>query len=160
MKGDEVAAAFENAAAEDEPPARQHETTKEPRIESLVEEFINERVWAVVGASTDPDKFGHRIFYDLRAAGYTVYGVNPPRGRDRGQKLYPALSDLPEKPAVVDIVVPPRVTEEIVRQCAQLGLKRVWMQPGSESEAAISLCQKHDMRVVHSVCPMIEKRRW
>lgn len=129
-------------------------------MEGLIEEFINQRVWAVVGSSTDPDKFGHQIFRDLREAGYTVYGVNSRGGRIEGQKLYPTLSDLPERPAVVDIVVPPAVTEEIVRQCAQLGLKRVWMQPGAESEEAIRFCQEHDIKVVHDTCAMIQKRRW
>jgi len=129
-------------------------------MEDLIEEFINQRVWAVVGASTDPDKFGHQIFGSLRAAGYTVYGVNPRGGEIEGQKLYSTLSVLPEKPAVVDIVLPPAVAEEIVRQCAQLGLKRVWMQPGSESRAAIRFCQEHGIRVVHSVCAMMQKRQW
>jgi len=129
-------------------------------MEDLIEEFINQRVWAVVGASTDPDKFGHQIFRDLRAAGYTVYGVNPRGGEVDGQTVYPTLSNLPERPAVVDLVVPPEITQKIVRQCEELGLKRVWMQPGSESEAAIRFCQEHGIRVVHSVCAMIEKRRW
>lgn len=129
-------------------------------MEDLIEEFINQRVWAVVGASEDPKKYGNQIFRDLRAAGYTVYGVNPRGGKVEGQKLYPTLSDLPEKPAVVDIVVPPTVTEEIVRQCAQLGLKRLWMQPGSESEEAIRFCQEQGIKVVHGTCAMIQKRRW
>lgn len=128
--------------------------------EDLIEEFINQRVWAVVGASKDPAKYGNQIFQDLRAAGYTVYGVNPRGGEIEGQKLHPTLSDLPEKPAVVDIVVPPRVTEEIVRQCAELGFKRVWMQPGSESEEAIRFCQEHDIKVVYLTCAMIQKRQW
>lgn len=129
-------------------------------MEDLIEEFINQRVWAVVGTSKDPAKYGNQIFHDLREAGYTVYGVNPQGGKIEGQKLHPTLSDLPEKPAVVDIVVPPAVTEEIVRQCAQLGLKRVWMQPGSESEAAIQFCQEQGIKVVHDTCAMIQKRRW
>ena len=126
----------------------------------LIEDFINQRVWAVVGASTDPTKYGNRIFRDLRAAGYTVYGVNPRGGKIEGQELYPALSDLPEKPAVVDTVVPPVVTVEVVRQCAELGLTRVWMQPGSESEVAIQFCREHGIRVVHHVCAMVRKRVW
>ena len=126
----------------------------------LVEDFINQRVWAVVGASTDSTKYGNRIFRDLREAGYTVYGVNPRGGEIEGQELYPSLSDLPEKPAVVDTVVPPAITEEIVRQCAELGLTRVWMQPGSESQAAIQFCQEHGVRVVHHACAMVRKRVW
>ncbi len=126
----------------------------------LIEDFINQRVWAVVGASMDPTKYGNRIFRDLRAAGYTVYGVNPRGGEIEGQKLYSALSDLPEKPAVVDTVVPPAITEEIVRQCAELDLTRVWMQPGSESEVAIQFCREHSIQVVYYSCAMVEKRVW
>ena len=129
-------------------------------MEDLIEEFVNQRVWAVVGASTDPAKYGNQIFRDLREAGYTVYGVNLGGGEIEGQKLYPILADLPEKPGVVDIVVPPAAAEEIVRQCAQLSLKRVWMQPGSESEEAIQFCREHDIKVVYLTCAMIEKRRW
>lgn len=129
-------------------------------MEDLIQEFINQRVWAVVGASLNPEKYGHKIFRNLRAAGYIVYGVNAGGGEIDGQRLYPSLADLPEKPAVVDVVVPPKVAEEIVRQCAELGLGRVWMQPGSESEEAIHLCQEKGIRVVHDACAMIRKREW
>jgi predicted CoA-binding protein len=129
-------------------------------MEELITEFINERVWAIVGASTDRAKYGYKIFHNLRGAGYIVYGVNPKGGEIGDQKLYPRLADLPEKPAVVDIVVPPKVTEGIVRQCAELGLKRVWMQPGAESEAAIQFCHENDLKVVYNTCAMIQKRKW
>lgn len=114
----------------------------------------------MIGASRNPEKYGYKIFRGLRSAGYIVYGVNPKGGEIEDQRLYPSLADLPEKPAVVDIVVPPKVTEEIVRQCVKLGLGRVWMQPGSESEEAIRFCQEKDIKVVHGVCAMIRKRQW
>lgn len=129
-------------------------------MDNLVEEFINERVWAVVGVSTDPSKFGNKVFCDLRRAGYTVYGVNPRGGEVDGQQLAHSLADLAEKPAVVDLVVPPAVTGQVVQQCAELGLDRVWMQPGSESEEAITFCQQHGIRVVYGTCAMIRKRTW
>ena len=129
-------------------------------MEDLIQEFIDQRVWVVVGASLNPEKYGNKIFRDLRAAGYIVYGVNPGGGEIEGQRLYPTLADLPEEPVVVDIVVPPRVTEEIVRQCAELGLERVWMQPGSESEEAIRLCQENGIKTVYNACAMIRKREW
>ncbi len=129
-------------------------------MEELIAEFVNERVWAIVGASTDPTKYGHKIFNNLRGAGYIVYGVNPKGGEIDDQQLYLSLAELPEKPAVVDIVVPPKVTEEVVRQCAELGLHRVWMQPGAESEAAIQFCHENGIKVVHDTCAMIQKRKW
>jgi predicted CoA-binding protein len=129
-------------------------------VENLIQEFINQRVWAVVGASTDPDKYGNQIFRTLRDAGYTVYGVNARGGILEGQRLYRTLADLPESPAVVDTVVPPKVTEQIVQQCAALGIDRVWMQPGSESQQAIDYCQEHGIKVVHHACAMIRSRAW
>ena len=129
-------------------------------MEDLIPAFINQRIWAVVGASTDPSKYGNKILRNLRDAGYTVYGVNARGGEIDGQELYRSLSDLPEMPAVVDTVVPPKITEQVVRQCAELGLTRVWMQPGSESDAAIELCHQHGISVVHGACAMIRKRTW
>jgi len=129
-------------------------------MEDLIPEFINQRVWAVVGASTDPAKYGNKIYRTLRGAGYTVYGVNARGGHIEGQQLYRSLADLPKKPAVVDTVVPPEVTEQVVQECAELGITQVWMQPGSESQAAIDYCQEHGIQVVHHACAMIRRRTW
>lgn len=129
-------------------------------VENRIKEFIGQRVWAVVGASHDPAKYGNKIVRDLHDAGYVVYPVNPKGGTIEGIKVYPSLADLPEKPAVVDIVVPPAVTEKVVRQVKELGLTRVWMQPGSESEDAIRFCEENNIAVVHDACAMINKRVW
>jgi predicted CoA-binding protein len=129
-------------------------------MEDLVQEFVSQRVWAVVGASADRSKYGNQVLRDLRQAGYTAYAVNPNGGEIEGQPAYPTLADLPELPQVVDIVVPPEVTEEIVRQCAELGLGRIWMQPGAESQDAIDFCHSRGMKVVHHVCAMVHKREW
>jgi predicted CoA-binding protein len=129
-------------------------------IQDRIAAFINKRVWAIVGASHDPAKFGNKIVRDLHNAGYVVYPVNPKGGEIEGVKVYPSLADLPEEPDVVDIVVPPAVTEKVVRQVKELGLSCVWMQPGSESEDAIRFCEENGIAVVHSACAMINKRTW
>lgn len=129
-------------------------------MEGLIREFVNQRVWALVGASADRSKYGNMILRDLRKAGYIIYPVNPSETEIEGLRAYPTLADLPEPPQVVDIVVPSSVTEEIVRQCAELGLNRVWMQPGAESEEAIAFCQDRDIKVVHHACAMVHKRQW
>jgi hypothetical protein len=65
---------------------------------------------------------------------------------------------LPVKLDVVDVVVPPKVTDAVVKTCKKLGIRKVWMQPGSESEAAISFCREKGIDVVHGVCVMVERR--
>lgn len=126
----------------------------------LISDFVGRRVWAVVGASQDRHKFGNRVFRSLRDSGYVVYPVNPNVDHVEGAPAYATLADLPETPEVVDLVVPPAVTEQIVRDAHELGLKRIWMQPGAESEAAIAYCQEHDMQVIYDACAMVWKREW
>lgn len=129
-------------------------------MQSLIQDFVNRRVWAVVGASQDRSKFGYKVFDTLRRAGYTVYPVNPKGGELDGVKVYPSLADLPETPEVVDLVVPPAVTEQVVQEMHRLGLERVWMQPGSESQAAIRYCKENGLQVVYDACAMVHKRNW
>ena len=126
--------------------------------ERLIKSFLNKKnVFAVVGASRNPKKYGHQIYRNLRSAGYRVYPVNPNADEVLGDKCYPSLEDLLVKPDVVDIVVPPNVTEEVVRTCRKLGINKVWMQPGSESEEAINFCKENGIEVVYGVCVMIER---
>ncbi|MGC9095488.1 MAG: CoA-binding protein [Candidatus Bathyarchaeia archaeon] len=128
--------------------------------EELIKSFLDKRnVFAVVGASRDPRKYGYQVYRDLKDAGYRVYPVNPNSREILGDKCYPSLEKLPVKPDVVDVVVPPEVTERIVETCKKLGITKVWMQPGSESEKAIRFCEENDIKVVHGVCVMIERRR-
>ena len=125
----------------------------------LIMDFLRkENVFAVVGVSRNPEKYGHKVYKDLKAAGYTVYPVNPHFDELLGDRCYPSLSKLPGKPDVVDTVVPPAVTELIVAECKNLGIDKVWMQPGSESEYAIAFCERYGIHVVHGICVMVQRR--
>jgi uncharacterized protein len=127
--------------------------------EQMIEEFLEKRnVFAVVGASRNPVKYGHQVYMDLRNAGYTVYPVNPNSDEILGDKCYANLESLPEIPQVVDLVVPPEATNEVVKVCEKLGIRRVWMQPGSESRMALDFCKENDIEVVYGVCVMVERR--
>ena len=128
--------------------------------EHTVKEFLDKHnVFAVVGVSRDPQKYGHRVYMRLRDAGYTVYPVNPGIREVAGAQCYPDLKDLPSIPDVVNVVVPPKVTVQVVRTCKTLGIRKVWLQPGAESEEAISFCTKNSITVIHSVCIMVEHKK-
>ena len=121
-------------------------------MRDLIQEFIAQRRFAIVGATDNPQKYGYHIFKNLRNRGYEVYPVNPRLNELEGVRCYPSLTDIPIKVDVVDFVVPPKVTRQILRECKRLGLNRIWMQPGSESEAAIDFCKDNNLKVVHGVC--------
>ena len=127
--------------------------------ENLIKAFLyRENIFAVAGASRNPEKYGHQVYRDLRNAGYRVYCVNPNADEVLGNKCYPSLEALPVKPDVVDVVVPPKITEQLVKSCKKLGITKVWMQPGSESETAIKFCEENSIDVVYGVCVMVERR--
>jgi predicted CoA-binding protein len=126
----------------------------------LINKVLDKRnVIAVVGASRNPEKYGHQVYKDLKAAGYKVYPVNPNAKEILGDKVYPDLRSLPVKPDIVNIVVPPTVTREVVKTCKELGITIVWMQPGSESKEAIEFCETNRIEVIHGVCIMIERKK-
>ncbi|MGD8545481.1 MAG: CoA-binding protein [Candidatus Bathyarchaeota archaeon] len=128
--------------------------------ENLIIEFLNKQnVFAVVGASRNPKKFGYQVYEDLKNANYKVYPINPNTDEILGDKCYPSLEALPEKPDIADFIVPPKITEQLVKTCRKLGIKKIWMQPGSESEKAIDFCKKNDMSVIHGVCVMAQRKK-
>ena len=124
-------------------------------MQDLIGEFMAQKTFAVVGATDNPEKYGNQIFKNLKSRGYEVYPINPKLKELDGVKCYPSLADIPVKVDVVDFVVPPEVTEAIIKECKRLGLDRIWLQPGSESEAAIAYCHENKLKVVHDVCVML-----
>jgi len=94
-------------------------------MQDLIKEFMAQKRFAVVGATTDTKKYGNEIFRNLISRGYEVYPVNPRLKELEGTKCYPSLSDIPVKVDVVDFVVPPTVTEEILKECKELELDRI-----------------------------------
>jgi hypothetical protein len=123
----------------------------------------NERVTkliVVVGVSANPEKYGHRIFRDLLKSKHTVYGVNPKETVILNQQIYQSLAELPAIPDLVMTVVPPAVTEKVVDACHQLGIPRIWMQPGSESEKAIQKAEEYGIQVTAHQCFMRVEGVW
>jgi predicted CoA-binding protein len=124
-------------------------------MQELIKEFMAQKRFAVLGATDNPQKYGNQIVKNLIKRGYEVYPVNPKIAELEGIKCYASLAEIPVKVDVVDFVVPPQVTEEILKQCQDLGLERIWLQPGSESDKAIAFCNDNNLKIVHSVCVMM-----
>lgn len=125
---------------------------------TLIEEFLNKNnLFAVVGVSLSPDKYGHKVYFDLLSAGYRVYPVHPDNGEIGGRKRYASLELLPHRPDVVSVVVPPKAALSIVKTCHKLGIDKVWLQPGSENEAIINYCYQHKIKVLSGLCIMVER---
>jgi predicted CoA-binding protein len=129
-------------------------------MRDYISDAVGRRVWAVVGASQNPAKFGNRIYRDLKRAGYHVYGVNPNTTSVDGDPTYPTIADLPVMPDVADIVVPSWVGRRIADDAAAAGIEYFWLQPGAESDELIAYAESLGLKTIHHACAMVEKRVW
>jgi predicted CoA-binding protein len=109
-------------------------------------------IFAVVGVSQDPQKYGYEVFEALKKNGYKVYPVNPKYTKVDEQQCYPSLQALPEKPEVVVTATSPAVTERVAQSCVQLGIGTLWMPPQTWSEASVAICDTHAIQEIHDLC--------
>jgi predicted CoA-binding protein len=123
--------------------------------QAAIDEFIEQDTLAVVGVSHDRRKFGNIVYRNLKTKGYRVWAVHPGHDSVEGDACYPDLASLPEQVDGIVVVVPPHVTEQIVRQAAAADIRRVWLQPGAESAAAIRYCEEHGLSVMAGECIMV-----
>lgn len=124
-----------------------------------IDDFLSQRSLAVAGVSRDSKKFGNAVYRELRAKGYRVYPVNPFAERLEGDPCYPDLRSIPETVDGVVAVVPPEKTETLVREAAEAGIRRIWMQQGAESDAAIRICIQNYMTAIHGQCILMFTRQ-
>ena len=123
---------------------------------TLIEECLAEPVWAVVGASTSPAKWGYRVYKALLAQGYRAYPVNPRTTAIDGAPCYRSLAELPETPGVVSIIVPPKLGLAVVGEAAQAGVARLWFQPGAYSPDNLTRARERGLRAVSGACVLVE----
>lgn len=122
---------------------------------NTVNDFLAHEPWAVVGVSRDPKKFGHTAYKELKARGHRLIPVNPKMESFEGDRCYPDLGALPAGAGGALIIVPPAQTEQVVKDALAAGIRRVWMQQGAESDAAIQFCQENGISEVHGECIMM-----
>jgi predicted CoA-binding protein len=134
-------------------------------VDNLVQDFLAQKKIAVVGVSDRRDTGCNLGYRTLKQAGYAVSAVNPRLTTFEGDPCYPDLEAIPDKPEAVFILANPKVTEQVVQQCVELGIKHVWMhcmmgtKPGlaagmtSVSPEAVAMCRANGIAVIPGGCP-------
>jgi uncharacterized protein len=118
------------------------------KLDDKIEAFLSAKAFAVVGASADPDKYGHRCFACFLQNGRRAYAVNPHHSAILGNPAYKSLLALPEPVESVSIITPPPVTERVIDDAIACGIKNIWMQPGAQSPGAVEKAQKAGINVI------------
>ena len=113
-------------------------------------------VIALIGASNDPSKYGNKILLDLASKGHNVIPVNPKEDTVAGLKSYSSVSELSEKPSIINFVVPPNVGFELTKELVEAGYDNFWYQPGAESEEISSYLESNSKNYIDDKCIMVE----
>lgn len=117
------------------------------------------RTFAVVGLSDDPTRPSNSVSAYMQRHGYRILPVNPACAHVLGERCYPSLADLPERPDVVDVFRLPRYIPAIVDEMIDLGFQNLWVQLGIINEAAAIKAQAAGISVVMDRCVLIEHAR-
>ena len=130
-------------------------------IKQAAKDFLSLNRIAVAGVSRKGENAANLIYRKLRMEGFRVFAVNPNATTVEGDVCYPNLKTIPEKPDGVVIVTKPEVTNQIVKESAELGIKNIWMHKGidsktaSVSDEAVKFCHENNINVIPGGCPMM-----
>ena len=130
--------------------------TAKVKMDNLIKSFLNQKNFAIVGSFRNESKVAWKILKNLKSRGISVYPVNPGIKEVEGMHCWNNISEIREPIDVVNMVTSPVVTEKLLRECYEKGIKKIWLQPGAESESAINYCRDNKIEVVHGLCVMLE----
>lgn len=118
----------------------------------LVRDFVSQRRLAIAGVSRSGRKFGNLLLRELKARGYEVVPVHPEARELQGLPCAKSLAELKDRVDGVVVVTPPSEAVKLVRDAADAGIGRVWLQQGAESEEAVRLAEERGVAAVRGHC--------
>jgi predicted CoA-binding protein len=132
-------------------------------LKTKADDFLAQKRIAIVGVSRNKSHHpaGNLIYQRLKTTGHDVFAVNPHMQTFEGARCYPDVQSIPGGVDGAVIVTRPEVTEKVVHDCGDAGIRRVWMhqslgkKASSVSPKAIDYCRQHDISVIAGACPMM-----
>ena len=105
---------------------------------------------AILGASADPAKFGHKAVLAYARQGYAVWPVNPKESRIAGHPAYRDIAALPGRPEVISAYLPPQILLGLLPTIAQRGCDELWLNPGTDSLEVVAEAQRLGLPVIRA----------
>ena len=113
-----------------------------------ISRFFTSAQFGVVGASNRRHKFGNKILLCYLLNNLNAIPVNPTELQIEGIDCVATVGDLPDGVKSISIITPPQVTEKVVVQAVEKGIRNIWMQPGAEHDGAMERARKAGMNVI------------
>jgi hypothetical protein len=129
------------------------------KVPEPVAAFLSGKRFAIAGVSRDRTQPANAVYRKLRDTGYEVFAINPSASEVEGARCWPDLASVPGSIDGVVIATHPDVSAAVVRQCAERGVRRVWLHrsfgAGSVSETAVRECAAHGIDCLVGGCPLM-----
>jgi predicted CoA-binding protein len=121
-------------------------------MNQAIQDFVETKRIAIVGASRSGKKFGNSVYTELKQRGYDVYIVHPQAQEIGGVPCYPNLAALRDKVDGVVVCVPPKQSAQVLRDAAAAGLKKVWLQQGAQSTETTQVADELGLDPITGKC--------
>ena len=105
---------------------------------------------AIIGASNDRNKYGNKAVRAFLRQGYVVYPVNPHEETIEGLKVFKSVTEVPTKPAMISVYVPPAVLLKLLPEIAARDCEELWLNPGTESDEVLAEAERLGLNVIQA----------
>ena len=119
---------------------------------------MQKRTVAVIGASSDPRKYGNAAVRTFKERGYEVFPVNPHHEEIEGLRTFARIADVPVRPDMVSVYLPPPIVMKVLPEIAAKGCDELWLNPGTESPEVLAEAERLGLNVVQA-CSIVGAQR-
>lgn len=105
---------------------------------------------AIIGASSDRSKFGNKAVRAFASRGFRVYPVHPRETEIEGWTVYPGIAEVPERPGLVSVYLPPPVLLKVLPAIAVRGCDELWLNPGTDSPEVVDRARELGLNVIQA----------
>ena len=129
-----------------------------------IQTFLKCSWFAVVGASSNREKYGNKVLRSYLQAGLKAVPINPRAEQIERQTCYPSLTAAMEansdqSPPGLSVITPPKITEAVIEEAIEAGIENIWLQPGAESDVAEMTARKAGINLLSSgPCVLVQLR--
>lgn len=103
---------------------------------------------AIIGASANREKFGNKAVRAFAQQGWQVYPINPKETTIEGLQVFKSLREIPTQVDEASIYLAPHLVPAVLNEIAAKKIKRVWLNPGTESDDAIERAEELGIEAV------------
>ncbi len=117
-----------------------------------IENFLQPKRLAIAGVSRKPEKFGHKVYVDLKKKGFELFPVNPFTSEIDGDRCYTHIADLPADVKHLLILTPKTATDDLLIEAVNRGINNIWVQQMSETKNTLRIAEEHKINLIYKKC--------